>query len=368
MTLSFTTDASALAKAAARAASIAERRATVPILSNVKIDVIEGIVRLTSTDLDMTLVETLPGNGERDGTATVSAHTVHKVATALPSTSMVEIGCKDEFLTVVSGNYSASLVTLPSSDFPTMSEAAMPISFEMPAQTFASLFERVRHAISTEETRYYLNGVYLHSIGPVLYGVATDGHRLARTQIEWAGPEISGVIVPRLFVGKLCTALKRFKGDVAVECSRTHIRVTMGSLVFTAKAIDGTFPEYDRIIPRANPNTLTVARDDFGAAVKRVGAVLHNWHERTIRLDLAVGKSMVSGASSYNGTTRETLNGVTAYTGAPTTIGFQSRYVLDLLARCGERVEFQFKGGGDPVTAMTVGDLTTLHVLMPMRI
>ena len=249
--------------------NVVERRNTIPILSNVSIEGGEDGLRLMATDLDLQINETVEAAVSEPGATTVSAHTLFDIVRKLPEGSQVELAAADGKLTINAGRYRSSLPTLPRDDFPVIAEGELPTRFELPAATLRQIIDKTKFAISTEETRYYLNGIYLHvsdEAQPVLKAAATDGHRLARVTV--ARPDgaqgMPGIIIPRKCVTELRKLLDEVDGTVEVSLSESKIRFGLGAAVLTSKLIDGTFPDYT---PR-HPDRERQAAEDRSARLR----------------------------------------------------------------------------------------------------
>jgi DNA polymerase-3 subunit beta len=369
-------DRATLIKALAHIQSVAEKRNTIPILANVLIEVADGKLTLTATDMEIAVVEAMPAATSRDGKTTAPAATLYEIVRKLPDGAEVELDFAggDAHLALRAGRYATSLVTLPTDDFPSMTAGQLPHKFHLTALALRGLIDRTRFAISTEETRYYLNGIYFHAAdgedGRVLRAVATDGHRLARVEEplpEGAG-SMPGVIVPRKTVAELRKLLEEASGDVACALSDTRIQFTVGNVTLTSKLIDGTFPEYERVIPRDNEKILRVGKKDFAEAVARVAAISSE-RSRPVKMSLARDLLVLSAASPEQGTASEELDGDRiTYEFSPLEIGFQARYLNDITDQIGDTVEFLFSDGSAPTVVRESGDPTALYVLMPMRV
>ena len=369
-------DRATLIKALAHIQSVAEKRNTIPILANVLIEVADGKLSLTATDMEIAVVEAVPASTSRDGRTTAPAATLYEIVRKLPDGAEVELDFAggDAHLALRAGRFATSLVTLPTDDFPSMTAGQLPHKFHLTALALRGLIDRTRFAISTEETRYYLNGIYLHAAdgedGRVLRAVATDGHRLARVEEplpEGAG-SMPGVIVPRKTIAELRKLLEEASGDVACALSDTRIQFTVGNVTLTSKLIDGTFPEYERVIPRDNEKILRVGKKDFAEAVARVAAISSE-RSRPVKMSLARDLLVLSAASPEQGTASEELDGDRiTYAFTPLEIGFQARYLNDITDQIGDTVEFLFSDGSAPTVVRESGDPTALYVLMPMRV
>src|SRR4029078_11385338 len=280
---------------------VVERRNTIPILSNVLINAERGKLSLKATDLDLEVIDAIAAEVSPGGSTTVPAHMFYEIVRKLPDGTQIVIeGSGDRaVLSIRAGRSRFTLQTLPESDFPDLAAGEMTHSFKLPAADFKRLIDKTQFAISTEETRYYLNGIYLHTVGSgknaTLRAVATDGHRLA--QVELPLPQgaagMPGVIVPRKTVGEVQKLLETGEGDVAIELSQGKIRLSIGNVVLTSKLIDGTFPDYARVIPANNDKQLVVDKKDFEAAVDRVSTVSSE-RGRAVKLSLSGGKLILS--------------------------------------------------------------------------
>jgi DNA polymerase-3 subunit beta len=293
-----TIDKPALSKALGHVASVVERRNTIPILSNVLLNSANNELRLTATDLDMELVETVPVRGKGEGATTVPAHMFYDIVRKLPEGADIELKRDGEQgrLTITAGPAQFSLQTLPADDFPALSVDDLGHSFTLTAGELKRLIDKTRFAISTEETRYYLNGIYLHAAKngskPMLRAVATDGHRLAQVEhpLPSGAKDMPGVIVPRKTVLELAKLVEDGEGEVRIELSPSKIRVSTGKVVLTSKLIDGTFPDYERVIPQSNDKKLEVDNAAFAQAVDRV-STLSSDKGRAVKLSISDGNS-----------------------------------------------------------------------------
>ncbi|MFA7585261.1 MAG: DNA polymerase III subunit beta [Novosphingobium sp.] len=354
--------------------SVVERRNTIPILSNVLIDAAPGdSVRVMATDLDLQVVETMPAvSVEMPGAITVSAHLLFDIARKLPDGSQVSLETADNRMTVKAGRSRFSLPTLPRDDFPVIVEGDLPTSFEIPAATLAQLIDRTRFAISTEETRYYLNGIFLHVTDDELKAAATDGHRLARFTLP--RPEgaqgMPDVIVPRKCVAELRKLLEEaLDTNVLVDLSASKIRFTLGGengVVLTSKLIDGTFPDYSRVIPTGNDKLLRLDPRSFYQGVDRV-ATIATEKTRAVKIALENDRVTLSVTSPDNGTAAEEL--AADYRAEGFEIGFNANYLKDILGQIdGDSVELHLADAGAPTLIRQDDKSSALYVLMPMRV
>ncbi|MDG6078347.1 DNA polymerase III subunit beta [Erythrobacter litoralis] len=357
--------------------SVVERRNTIPILSNVLIEADgENALKVMATDLDLQVVEHMDAASvENPGSVTVSAHLLFDIARKLPDGSQVSLETAENRMTVKAGRSRFSLPTLPRDDFPVIVEGDLPTSFELPARTLAELIDRTRFAISTEETRYYLNGIFFHVSDedePVLKAAATDGHRLARFTLP--RPEgadgMPDVIVPRKAIAELRKLLdEAMDGNVQIDLSASKVRFTLGGeggVVLTSKLIDGTFPDYSRVIPTGNDKLLKLDPKSFFQGVDRV-ATIATEKTRAVKMGLDKDKVTLTVTSPDNGTAAEELPA--EYSAEGFEIGFNAGYLKDILSQIdSDTVEIHLADAGAPTLIRKDDNAPALYVLMPMRV
>ncbi|MEO9822095.1 MAG: DNA polymerase III subunit beta [Paracoccaceae bacterium] len=365
---------SVLLKAVAQAQSVVERRNTIPILANVLIEAEGSDVTFRATDLDIEVVDKAPAMVERAGATTVSATTLHEIVRKLPDGAQVVLTADSASgrLTVEAGRSNFSLATLPKEDFPVMATSDYASNFAAPAGVLRRLFDKSKFAISTEETRYYLNGVYMHTSDSdgkkVLRCVATDGHRLARIDAELpsGAEEMPGVIVPRKTVGELRKLLEDDDTQIAVSVSETKVRFATPAITLTSKVIDGTFPDYTRVIPAGNTRKLEVDASDFAQAVDRV-ATVSSERSRAVKLQLDEDRLILSVNAPDSGAAEEEL--AVAYADERLEIGFNAKYLLEIASQVDrENAVFMFNSSGDPTLMREGNDESAVYVVMPMRV
>jgi len=368
-----TIERATLLKGLSHVQSVVERRNTIPILSNVLLEATEsGQLRMMATDLDLQINESVAAAVDQAGSTTVSAHTLFDIARKLPEGAQVQLTAAEGRMTIVAGRARFSLGTLPRDDFPVIAEGELPTKFELPAETLKQVVDKTRFAISTEETRYYLNGIFLHASEdggkPVLKAAATDGHRLARVTMDL--PEgatgMPDVIVPRKCVGELRKLLDEVDGSVGVSLSGTKIRFDLGQAILTSKLIDGTFPDYSRVIPTANDKILKLDPRSFEDGVDRVSTIATE-KTRAVKMALDRDRITLSVTSPENGTAAEEVPG--DYAATPFEIGFNSRYLMDILGQIdGDLVEVHLADAAAPTLIRENDKAPALYVLMPMRV
>ena len=353
---------------------VVERRNTIPILSNVLLKAGGASLEMKATDLDLEMTEATAAQIEQAGATTVPAHLLYDIVRKLPDGAevMLKVAEDGNSMNVISGRSSFRLQCLPQSDFPELTAGSFSHIFRMDSTVLKHLIEKTQFAISTEETRYYLNGIYLHAVessGALkLRSVATDGHRLARAETEApAGCEgMPGIIIPRKTVSELQKLLDDPDVAVTVELSDTKIRFTIGGVVLTSKLIDGTFPDYQRVIPTGNDKKLTIDRQTFAAAVDRVSTISSE-RGRAVKLAIADGQVTLTVNNPDSGSATEEV--AADYGSDPIEIGFNAKYLLDVSAQLtGSEACFMLADAGSPTLIQDASDSQALYVLMPMRV
>jgi len=362
---------SALLKSLGHMQSVVERRNTIPILSNVLLEANADRLSLTASDLDLWMLEEIEASVQQEGGTTVPVQTLYDIVRKLPDGSQIELsGESDGRLRLHSGNSLFHLPCLDRSDFPVVPEGDFPHRFEISASDLRHLFEKTKFAISTEETRYYLTGVYLHAAEAdgFLRAVATDGHRLARADIKLpeGAKSIPGVIIPRKVVNEVSRLTEGLEGDLSVALSDAKIRVDFSGGRLTSKLIDGTFPDYERVIPDANEKRAEVSASLFMAAIDRVSTVSTE-KSRAVKVILEENKAILSASSSDNASATDEVP--VDYSSEKLEIGFNAKYLMDILNEIdGETAILLLNDAVSPTVVSDKEDNTSLYVLMPMRV
>jgi DNA polymerase III subunit beta len=376
--MKFSVERAILLKALAHTQSVVERRNTIPILANILLDAsAEGVLRLTATDMEIAIVEEVPGvQVARPGRTTAPAATLYEIVRKLPDGATIELDHRggDAPLALRAGKFNTTLQVLPVEDFPSMTEGSLPHQFKIEAAKLRGMIDRTRFAISTEETRYYLNGIYFHvaeSEGrKVLRAAATDGHRLARVEEDLPDGAVAmpGVIIPRKTINELRKLAEETRDEIELRLSDTKVSFRIGPVSLTSKLIDGTFPDYERVIPRGNDKVMEVAKQAFADAVGRVAAISSE-RSRPVKLSIGRNHLLVTASSAEQGQAQEELDeDVVTYAAAPIEIGFQARYLADITDQVGDMLRFKFSDGSAPTVVQDAGDEGALYVLMPMRV
>jgi len=368
-----TIERAALLKALNHVQSVVERRNTIPILSNVLMAAQGDTLKLTATDLDIEISEQAPAQVERGGHTTAPANYLYDFVRKLPDGAAVkfDVSGDDPRLFISAGKARLHLPILPANDFPSMPSDGFETKFEVEPTELARLIDKTRFAISTEETRYYLNGIFFHTVdneGAKLRAVATDGHRLALADSEApkGAQGMPGVIVPRKTINELKRLLDDASDLVEVSVSPQKIRFALADAVLTSKLIDGSFPEYARVIPKGNAKKLKVDNKAFAEAVDRVATVSAE-RSRSVRLALEKDKLTLTVNNPDAGVATEELPA--DYRDEAMEIGFNARYLLDVAGQIeGEEALLELADSGSPTLVRDEADGQALYVLMPLRV
>ncbi len=369
-----TLERAALLKALSHVYRVVERRNTIPILSNVLVRTDGSTLRLKATDLDLEVTEELPADVGQAGATTLPAHVLHEIVRKIPDGAQITLDKTGDAaqLTLRSGRSRFQLQCLPESDFPDISAGELTHKFTLPAKQLKELIDKTQFAISTEETRYYLNGIYMHTLEAdgtaVLRAVSTDGHRLARVEVPApaGSADMPGIIIPRKAVTEVQKLIEDPAAEVTIELSTSKIRFTFGSVVLTTKLIDGTFPDYARVIPAGNDKRLVVEKGPFAQAVDRVSTISSE-RGRAVKLALADGKLTLSVNNPDSGSATEELD--VDYDSAPLDIGFNARYLLDITEQLdSDTALLKLNDPGSPTVVQDREGAAALYVLMPMRV
>lgn len=372
--MKITLERTAFLKALNHIQSVVERRNTIPILSKLLLQADGDQIRLTATDLDIEVVEIVQADVAKSGATTASAHMMHDIVRKLPDGSQIEIeqGPDESRVAIRARRSRFALQAMAPEDFPDLATGEFTNRFAISAMAFKTLIEKTRFAISTEETRYYLNGIYLHSVSEgedaMLRAVATDGHRLARAQIGLpdGAKGMPGIIIPRKTVLEVSRLIEGDDTELVVEVSSSKIRFGFDGIVLTSKLIDGRFPDYEQVIPKENDKRLLVDTKLFAEAVDRVSTIASE-RGRAVRLDISKDQLRLSVNNPDSGLAEEDVPA--QYDGETLDIGFNARYLLDMMSQfSGEKTQFMLAVSGSPTIVSDVSDDMVLYVIMPMRI
>lgn len=367
--MKFSIERTDLLKALGHVQNVVERRNTIPILSNVLMTAEGDTLTFVATDLDIEISETTQASIDAPGDITAPAHMLYDIVRKLPDGAQVafQLGA-DGRLDMDAGRSHFTLPLLPAGDFPKMTAEGFSHAYVVSCADLRRLIDKTRFAISTEETRYYLNGIYLHAHDGALRAVATDGHRLALSEIELpsGAAGIPGIIIPRKTIAEIRRLIDGVDGDVNLSVSDAKIRFEFGSAVLTSKLIDGTFPDYDRVIPKSNEKELVIDNKIFADAVDRV-ATISAEKSRSIKMSLNQDNLVLTVTNQELGDANEDL--MVNYGADPLEIGFNARYLLDVSSQVESRdAIFLLDGPASPALIKDTEDSASLFVLMPLRV
>lgn len=371
--MKFTIERATLLKSLSHVQNVVERRHTNPLLSNVKITASKDEIVLNATDNELEISEKVSAKVETTGSITAPAHKLYEIVRKLPEGAEIEfvLNPENNQLKMTAGRAKFALATMAGEDFPTIAEGDMTHNFVLKASDLRDLIDRTSFAVSTEETRFYLNGIYLHEATSkeekILRAVATDGHRLAcaETFFPEGAVGMPGIIIPRKAIGELSKLLGEEAGDVSVALSTYKIRFTFGDLVLTSLLIEGTYPDYERVIPLENDKILEVDAAALVTVVDRVSSLSEK--SRAVRLTLGKDLVRVSAANAEEGSAEDEME--VTYSAAEIDVGFNYVYLEDVLKQIkGGLVRMAFSDSASPAVLTDMSDPSVLFVLMPMRV
>lgn len=367
--MKITVEQDALLKALAHAQSIVERRQTIPILANVLIETTAEGVLLKATDNELEISEKISAQVEEEGAITVPAHKLYDIVRRLPSGAQVCLAFSEETnqVNLTSGRSKFALASIPPEGFPSMAKEETPFVFDLPAEQLLTLINQTSFAVSLEETRYNLNGIYLHEKEGMLVAVATDGHRLAcsKTTLPEGAKDIPGVIVPRKTIGEVAKLAGDNVENLHIALSANQIRFKMNEIELSSRLVDGTYPDYQKVIPTGNDKTLEADAKVLAGVIERVSVVCEK--SKGIKLSLRENLLQVSATAVDEGSAEDELDAT--YMNEELDIGFNYRYLLDILAQIkGQNVKITLQDGVSPVILQDAADTSSLFVLMPMRV
>lgn len=345
-----------------------ERRQTLPILGNVLFKSTGGDLSLTATDLEIEMVARLVAGESDDFQTTIPARKLLDICKALPEGASIAFNVDENRVSLNSGRSRFTLATLPSQDFPGLDEMEEQQSFTIPQQRMKALLEKTSFAMAQQDVRYYLNGILMEISPGRLKLVATDGHRLAlsETDLETDVGEDRQIIIPRKAVLELSRLLDSVDEPAKCILSSNHIRLQIGSLVFTSKLIDGKFPDYQRVIPVDGNKTMEVERDTLKQSMSRI-AILSNEKYRGIRLSLTPGNLSIQANNPDQEEAEEELP--VDYQETDLEIGFNVTYLIDVLnVLDSQKVQIKLKDSNSSAIISDSQDSSSLYVVMPMRL
>ena len=345
-----------------------ERRQTLPILGNVLLKSTSGDITVTATDLEIEMVSSVPAEESEDFQTTIPARKLLDICKALPEGSTINFNIDENRVSLNSARSRFTLASLPARDFPGLDEIEEQLAFSIPQSQFKSLFDKTSFAMAQQDVRYYLNGILLELSAGKIKLVATDGHRLALSEVELdTGVEDDRqLIIPRKAVLELARLLDASDSPAKCVLSQNHLRVEAGDLVFTTKLIDGKFPDYQRVIPVDGNKTMEVDRETLKQSMSRI-AILSNEKYRGIRLTLSNGNLSIQANNPDQEEAEEELQ--VDYDEADMEIGFNVTYLIDVLnVLNSEKVQIRLKDSNSSAIMSDSKDSSSLYVVMPMRL
>ena len=375
--MDFRVNSTELLRALSHIHGIVEVRHTLPILSNIIITTHDNLLSLYSTNLDIFCSDDLEAEVGQNGSTSVSAATFYEIVKRLPSGSEIHASLSEEdsTLTLKCGRSKFNLTTISPDDFPKISHDDLNIQFVLSATELKRMIDKTKFAISNEETRYYLNGVFLHQTQKnsidILRAVATDGHRLAQYDIPLpqGAKDMNGIIIPKKMIQELRRVLDDATGDINIQLNENKIKFSFNNMQIISKVIDGTFPDYTKVIPQSNDKSITTNNEELKKAIDRVSAVAINEETKSkaIKLIIESNKISLSVDSSSRGSAIEEID--LDYNNEKVEIGFNSRYLIDICNEIdGDKINLKFLNSTSPAIILDNTDENLFFVLMPMRI
>lgn len=355
-------------KPLAQVVNVVERRQTLPVLANLLVQVQDGQLSLTGTDLEVEMVSRIPVDDAEDGETTIPARKLFDIVRALPDGSKVTISQTAEKVTVQAGRSRFTLASLPANDFPAIDEVEATERVRVPEASLKELIERTAFAMAQQDVRYYLNGLLFDLREGSLRCVATDGHRLALCEaaLESGNGTKRQIIVPRKGVTELQRLLEGGEREVEIEMGRGHIRIKRDDVTFTSKLIDGRFPDYEAVIPIGADREIRIDREVLRASLQRA-AILSNEKYRGVRIEVSPNQLKIS---AHNPEQEEAQEEVEADTKVDDlAVGFNVNYLMDALtALRDEQVVLALRDANSSALIREAGNERSRHVVMPLRL
>jgi len=368
--MKFTTEKNEIVEALQMGASIAERRQTIPILANLRIIAKEGRVEITATDLEIqikTITEVKQVTEE--GEITVSARKMSELCRSLPDKEALEFDLSNGKLTVSSKNFHADFATISALDFPELEIKEESNFFSMSSSVLQRLLNKTAFCMASQDVRYYLNGLLVEYKDGEVNAVATDGHRMALATSKLdktTSIEGERQILPRKAVLELSKILRQENEDIKITFGNSSLSIQDENLDFSTKLIDGKFPDYEKVLPSGDPNSLEVSKENLQSALSRA-SVLSNEKYRGVRFALDKNTLKLTANNPEKESAEELLD--VNYNGNPMEIGFNIGYLLDVLGTLEtENVELNFYGEESSCLIREPGNKTEVYVIMPMRL
>jgi len=352
---------------------IVDKKNTLPILANILIEARDNQLILTSTDMDISIIEKISCNVLENGDTTINSQILYDIVRKIDDSSEIEIISNNgKLLTLRSEGSRFSLACLPKEDYPIIEMDKSGVNIVLNSKILFKLIDKTKFAISNEETRYFLNGLYFNVSNEddknTVTLVGTDGHRLAKFSHDIDGhiDQVSGVIIPKKTIYELSKLLSEVEIDIDISISSNKIIFTIGDIVFISKLIDGSFPDYKRVIPNDNNNILKIDRDKLLSAVDRVSTIA-NEKSPVIKFKLLQNILNLNTVNNESSTATEDLK--ISYDGDEIEIGFNSKYIMDIVNNLEDNeISINLKDNTSPVIAKENSNTNLVYVLMPMRV
>ena len=348
--------------------SVVEKRNTIPILSNVKVSALQGGLTITATDLAMELTENLVANVIQAGGITIPSQLFFDIIRKAPDQSEIKLknDGKNNTVYVLFGDSKFSIPMLPVDDFPVMDEDKLEIEIKVKSKNFKNLVNNCKFCMGLDESRQYLNGIYLHSNGETVSTVATDGHRLSKCSLpEPIKQSFDGIIIPKKTVLEISKILEEYDEDINLSFSKTRMRILLGNIKIVSKLVNASFPDYESVIPKDNNQTITVDCKSFSETIDRVSTISDD-KLRTVKFQILNGSCTVSSFGNDKSIGTETLS--VDFNGSQISINFNARYILDVLGiiKSG-KVKFHFSEKTAPTIIESDSFKNNVFLIMQMR-
>ena len=371
--MEFTINRDIFLKSLGHAYGIIEKKTTLPILSNILIEAKNSKIKITATDLDIIYSEEIPLEDlKNEGSTTTSANILYDILRKLEVNSKVILSLQSaNKLKLTSGNSKFNLLCIPGDNFPLSEDDIPQNNFEVSSQNLLKLLNKTKISISNDETRHYLNGIYLHKVNLenklFLCGVATDSHRLSSSSLPIElNTNFESIILPRKTIFQLISLLEENAKNIKISNNKSKIKFEMGSGILISKVIDGRFPDYNKVVPTGNEKVLEIKLNDFKNSIERVTTVSS---DRKEGLKMFVSKDFLelSVNSPNSGEGVEKVNA--QFNSDDMNISFNSRYLIDIASQIeNEKIVIYLKDPGSPVLIKDLSDKNSFHVVMPMKI
>lgn len=360
-----------LSKALKHILGVIARKVTIPVLNNVLITAAGGVAHLTATDLDIEVTEMIDAVVDQAGAITVPAQMLYDIARELPQGAQISLDGKPDGtkLNISAGAAAFDLVCMPKEDYPRMPDVTMIAELQIASADLARMIDKTKMAISTEETRYYLCGIFLHVMeGKTLRAVATDGHRMAVYSVD-APPgsdHFPSIIIPSKTVSEIRRMLDDASGVVTFGANETKLSLTVDKIRMVSKLVDASFPDYERVIPPRNGHTLTALTVDFAKAIS-LATIVSTAKTKAVKLSLTKNKATMSAQDSDRGSAQNDIN--IEFDGPDVEIGFNSAYAREMLQQVsGKELRVIILDPGSAFRFEDTEDSRFLHIIMPLRV